>query len=420
MIYSAYSIEFVSMSIIDDMRTDEPWDAFLEIKRRNARDYTDILPIQSFIVGRKYRPIVEAIAEGKYVFKDPMMFVIPKASGGSRKVFSMKQGNDLSEAIVVQVMSSLLKRYEEQTCPNLCSVKKNGGVETAMIGLSRIRDLDRKYFFKFDITNYGNSIPLDQLFETIDRYIDECDEPVKAVMKQILSNPNVVVIIDGKKTVQKEESKGAMTGLPFTGLLTGLYLNDLDWYYYNMKKTYYRFNDDVSIICDSLEDAEAQKAYVVDYITRKGLTANGDKMKIVCPGENTSYLGIKIEGHDFSINDRTVERYKERLKKKSKQLRIQVNSGEISNETAFDKMILYHSNIMYGLSEDSRCFTKTYFGRINTSKNLSKIDHYAQFYIRYAYTGKYTDHNNGLVPYQMLRDHGYVPLVSAYRIFRSE
>lgn len=408
------------MSVIDDMRNDEIWDRFLDYKRRTARDYTDIMQIQSFIANRRYRTIVESIATGTYVFRDTYMIQIPKGNGKFRKIFTLKRDDDVSEAVVVQVMSHLLKKYEKYLCPNLSSISKNGGVEGVMTGLSKIEDLDRKYFFKFDITNYGNSIPLDKLFLTIDRYFEECDAPIANAIKQILSNPNVVVRKDGKMVPQREEFKGAMTGLPFTNILSGLYLNDLDWHYYNIGKPYYRFNDDVSVVCDSLDDAIAQKAYVVKYITEMGLTSNEDKMKIVKPDDNTSYLGIKIEGSELSINDRTIKRYKEKMKKRAKKLRIKVNSNEISNEMAFDMMIRYVSNILYGINEESRCFMGTYFMRINSSKNLSKIDHYAQYYIRYTYTGKYTGYNNRLVPYQMLKDHGYVPLVSAYRIFRSK
>lgn len=406
------------MSIIDEMRTDEPWDSFLDYKRKTAKDYTDIMQTQSFIVNRRYRPIIESIAAGTYIFRDAYMIQIPKGNGKFRKIFSLKRDEDVSEAIVIQVMSHLLKKYEKYTCPNLCSVPKNGGVETVMIGLSKIENLENKYFFKFDITNYGNSIPLDKLFATIDKYFDTCDAPVAAVIKQILSNPNVLIRKDGQLVPYREEFKGAMTGLPFTNILSSLYLNEMDWYYYNMGKPYYRFNDDVSIICDSQEDAETQKAYVVNYITEMGLTSNGDKMQIVKPGEMTSYLGIKISGSELSINDKTIKRYKNKMKKRSKQLRIKVNNGEITNEMAFDMMIRYTSNILYGVNDESRSFMKTYFMRINSSKNLSKIDHYAQFYIRYAYTGKYSDQNIQRVPYQMLRDHGYVPLVSAYRTFR--
>lgn len=406
------------MSIIDDMRDDEVWDSYLEKKRKRAWDYTDLMRTQSFIGNRGYRPIVEAIAAGTYVFHDPYLMEVPKDNGKVRRVFTIRRKDDVSEITVLQIMSKLLKRYQKGFCPNLYSMPENGSVRGVMEGLSGIKDLDQRYIFKFDVTDYGNSIKIDKLLPMLDDLIEECDGPILKVLKDILTNPNVILRKDGKETPMTMEQKGVMTGFPFVSFLSGLYLNDMDWYFYNLGKPYYRFNDDIAIVCDSLEDAEAQRDYVLNHITSMGLTTNKDKMQIIEPGQISGYLGITIDGDELYITKKTVMKYKNKMKARAKKLRKRANNGEISDLDAFIMMIRYVNGIQYGHTEGGNCFMNTYFTRINSSKVLSDIDHYAQHYIRYAYTGKFSKTNNRKVPYELLRQHGYMPLVSAYRIFR--
>lgn len=407
------------MSIIDDMRNDEVWDRFLAKKRSRAWDYTDILLMQSFIANRRYRPIVEAIAEGTYVFSDPFMMEVPKDNGKVRRVFSFKRPGDVSEAVVLQVMGQLLTRYEEGFCPTQYSLPKNGNVQGAMKGLVSVKDLNQKYLFKFDVTDYGNSIIVDKLLVKLEPLMDECDRPIYDVIKAILTNPRVLARRNGKLTTVEVEQKGVMTGLPFVSFLSGLYLDDMDWHFMDLGKPYFRYNDDICVVCESIEDAEEQKDYILTHITNMGLTTNAEKMQIIRPGDVSSYLGILINGDKLSITDKTVMKYKRKMKTKAEQFRFKVRNGEMTDEEAMDRTIKYINRTFYGNDDlTGNSFMSTYFNRITCSKGLEKIDHYAQHYIRYAYTGKYSKTNNRVVPYSLLKEHGYVPLVSAYRIYR--
>lgn len=406
------------MSIIDDLRNDEIWDSFLAKKRSKAWDYADILQMQSFILNRRYRPIVEAIANETYVFKDPYMIEVPKDNGTYRQVFNIRRRDDVSEIVVLQVISQLLKRYEKGFCSNLFSLPENGSVEGVMNGFSGIDDFEKKYLFKFDVTNYANSIDINKLIPMVDELIDECDRPIKKVIFDILRNPNVIVWKNGAETSRVVEQKGAMTGLPFVHFLSALYLNDMDWHFHDLGKPYFRFNDDVAIVCDSMEDALEQKKYVVDHIAAMGLVSNEDKMQIVEPGQVSAYLGIKIDGKKLSLINKTIYRYRDKMQIRAKKIRKRINSGEISVEHGFVLMIHYVMNIQYGTVDGGFCFMNTYFPRITSCDGLSQIDHYAQHYIRYVYTGKFSKTNARRVPYDMIRSHGYLPLVSAYRMFR--
>lgn len=406
------------MSIIDDMRNDQVWDDFLEKKRKRVRDYTDIMQVQSFINSRGYRPIVEAMAEGTYKFRDPYLMEVPKDNGKVRRVFTIRRKDDVSEIVVLQVMAQLLKRYEVGFCPNLYSLPENGNVVGVMNGLAKIKDLDQKYLFKFDVTDYGNSILVDKLLVMLDELMEECDRPIFKVISDLLMNPNVILRKGDQEIPRVMEQKGVMTGFPFVHFLSGLYLNEMDWHFYNLGIPYYRFNDDVAVVCNSLKEAEDTRDYILDHITSKGLSTNRDKMQIIKPGDISAYLGIAIDGSELYITNKTITRYKKKMYTRAKLIRNRINSKEISRDEGFVMMIRYIQNVMYGSKDGSNCFMTTYFPRVTSSKNFSKIDHYAQHYVRFVYVGRFLKTNNRKVPYEMLREYGYIPLVSAYRMYR--
>ena len=60
------------------------------------------------------------------------------------------------------------------------------------------------------------------------------------------------------------------------------------------------------------------------------------------------------------------------------------------------------------------CWCRWYFPVINTARSLHLIDRYMQEWQRYIVTGKHNKANYRKVPYVMLTENGYRPLVSAY------
>lgn len=402
------------MSIIDDLRDDAVWDSLLDRKRAFAKDYSDIIPMQSFIKNRSYRPIVEAIADGTYVFGDPYVFNIPKKNGGSRRVFSVRKGDDVSEFVVIQMITKLLKKYLRIFSPNLYSISTNGSVNAAMNHYHGIQSIEGKFILKMDITDYGNSINVDKLVSMLEAVFEKEDGPILRVLVDILNNKNAILVEKGVHTPVVIEQKGVMPGIPVASFYTSLYLNELDWHYKKSGKDYFRYNDDILIVCDSPEDVEEQKNYVCSFITDKGLSMNEKKIAVVQPNEVFDFLGLEIKGQDVYITDRVVKRYKEKFRVRAKKIRMKINNGVLSRDEGFEMMLEFIRNSSFG----NFSFLTIYFPRITSSINISSIDAYAQHYLRFVYTGKFSRRNNSLVPYKKLTDLGYLPVVSAYRIYR--
>ena len=65
-------------------------------------------------------------------------------------------------------------------------------------------------------------------------------------------------------------------------------------------------------------------------------------------------------------------------------------------------------------AEKELCWCRWYFPIINTAQSLHFIDRYMQDWQRYIVTGRHNKANYRKVPYAMLVENGYRPLVSAY------
>lgn len=411
------------MSIMEDLCDDAVWDEFLASIINRSKTVSDAMTVTSFVMNREYRPIVDALARGEYTFSNPIMIERMKSNGKKRVVYTFKRGGDIREHTVLRVMGKLLSRYGRVFAPNLYSEGKNGNVLGTVFDLLSVNDLKNKYFFKFDVTDYANSINREKVMEILRANLDDCDQNIGDIIEAILKNPHVTAKRKVKKEIVSSEElvdqKGAMTGLPFTTFLSGLYLNDMDWHFYNLGIPYFRYNDDVLVVGNSEEDILDYKAWIIDHITEKGLSSNEDKMSIIRPGQGFKYLGLAMDGNKISITDAVVKKKKLQVRKKADYLNKMAKTHQISRDTAFTKMIEYTCRIFF--NKDSLWnFSSVYFPKITSCEGLNEIDRYTQDCIRYVYTGNFRNTNKIKVPYSELRARGYVPLVSAYRYYTDE
>ena len=81
-------------------------------------------------------------------------------------------------------------------------------------------------------------------------------------------------------------------------------------------------------------------------------------------------------------------------------------------------MVRWLGNYHYGSDFMPYSFTKMYFPLISSSEKLNIIDRYAQECIRYVYTGKMRLGGSKQVTYRVMKVLGYLPLVSAFRIYK--
>ena len=97
------------------------------------------------------------------------------------------------------------------------------------------------YFLRVDIKSFYCSIPHFKLIQDIQKYYD--DPKVLAMLERIITNP-----IDAPYGYKNPVHGIALDG-PLSQFFSGLYLKSLDDAFLNADVNYFRFQDDVLILC---------------------------------------------------------------------------------------------------------------------------------------------------------------------------
>ena len=83
-------------------------------------------------------------------------------------------------------------------------------------------------------------------------------------------------------------------------------------------------------------------------------------------------------------------------------------------DVAIKAMNRKYNKKFFGNDNSELSWKYWYFPTINTSKSLKEIDKYYQEEIRYMITGKHNKRNFKKVPYSLIKDCNYKPLVNEY------
>ncbi|MBQ7978864.1 MAG: hypothetical protein IJ248_03830 [Candidatus Methanomethylophilaceae archaeon] len=408
-------------SIMEDLQSDEKWDEFLAHLISNHENVNETIQTASLIRTRGYREICESLAKGEYKFSDPTRIEIPKpGKKETRKIYTLKKGKDIREHTVVRMISWLLNRYSYYFSPNLYSVSDNDGVRGAVNNLLSILESGDKYCYKADLTNFFNTIDIDIMMDDLYSSLDERDKDIVKVLETILRNPVVRAIgPDGNKIGKIDDlDKGVMAGMPFAPFLANFFLKDLDWILYLNGISYYRYADDIMVAIDNSIDLDKAEAFVNAYVRSRHLTLNPKKIERYEPGEDFIFLGICFNNGKTTISDSTLKKQKAKLKTAARKYRRMYERGQVTRDTATAMMVRWVGNYHYGSDYVPYSFSKMYFPLISSSEKLNSIDRYAQECIRYVYTGKMRLGGSKEISYKAMKLMGYLPLVSAFRIYK--
>jgi len=156
-------------------------------------------------------------------------------------------------------------------------------------------------FVKFDIKDFFPSIDHGILLEKV---------------SEITTDEHAIYLL--KKMLEQDE-KGIPQGLSISSLLAEIYMEKFDEMFMNDPRiAYYRYVDDVLILCHSQDLAELQNS-IMKETTKLKLTVHefaqqSDKSTIGVIGEDEfDYLGYAFLGAKISVRKSTVEKFKERI-----------------------------------------------------------------------------------------------------------
>jgi len=249
-------------------------------------------------------------------------------------------------------------------------------------------------FIKVDIEAFYPSIDHKILLEKVEK--DVQDEEALYLLKKALTQ---ITIPEGRRTDKNNhiESKGVAQGLSISNILSSIYMKDLDKKYNaNKNLTYFRFVDDILILCKASDvqsikttisqDAEALKLKVHNFEKNSHKSSSGDIYK-----DTFQFLGFEFRGNHVSIRESSLDKLRERIIKvfysnkikSTKKLYRELNltiTGCVYNEKQYGWMFFFQQiedqKILYSLDS----FVKKQFVRFNRKYKEKKVKKFIKVY----------------------------------------
>lgn len=302
------------------------------------------------------------------------------------------------------------KEYADKFCINSVAYQKGKTVKTYVTRLrNEVLKDKRKEYIKTDFSDYFNTINKDILFTKMDEFFSEEDMDLVELFKFILNREEVYE----NNQVTAIPEKGVMAGIPISGYLANIYMNEIDWIMYRERIYYTRYADDVIILTN---DREKEKEHFVKLLEPLKVTLNPKKIDEGYTKDGLVFLGFFISSHEIDLNQRSIDKMKKRIKRRSKWFNMWLTKKNVSREVAARTFIKGMNGKFYARdSEDKTCWMEWYGNTVTTTKSFELIDSYMVQYIRYILSGKQKGYKkNAEIPYEKIKELGFRPLVNEY------
>lgn len=397
------------MDTLDRLKTENFWVEFLDYKTQgehlSAYEETDL---RAFIENREYFPIIARIEENKKFPMPKLTELNKKNSNKKRKVFVY----DREENYFLKAVAYLLSEYDYIFPKNLYSFRRNVSVKRAIFDLVKQPNLSAMYSYKVDIHDYFNSISVPVVLGQLKKVLLGEDRLFRFI-EELLTEP---LVLCGDKTITC--TKGIMAGVPISGFLANLHLKALDEWFAERGLLYARYSDDIIVFAESAELIAVCETKIKDFLKENNLTVNERKEYRTRPQEAWEFLGFRIEAGKIDLAPISLEKMKDKMRRKARALVRWKKRNGASNERAIAAFIRHFNRKFYDNPRQHEVtWCRWYFPTITTAKSLRVLDEYMIACVRYIATGKHTKANFNL-RYERIKELGFKSLVNAYYAYR--
>ena len=257
--------------------------------------FTSILDDEITIIKRKIKNQTYNVSP----YKEKL---IPKSRNSKPRMISIPTNRDrLTLGVLTQYLNDKFKEklYQDNVHKNIANIKS--------------KLISKRYdsFIKLDIENFYPSLDHDILLYKLTKKIKDKEALylIKKAIKQI-------TIPTGRKdkTLPQKESKGIPQGLSFSNILAAIYTKNIDKKYNKMKNiAYYRYVDDILILCNHKDIKKIKKQIVEDFEKLKlqvhHFENNSDKSTSGnISNDSFQFLGFLFYKDTISIRETTLDK----------------------------------------------------------------------------------------------------------------
>jgi hypothetical protein len=151
-------------------------------------------------------------------------------------------------------------------------------------------------------------------------------------------------------------------------------------------------------------------------LAERGLEVNEEKSRTSAPGEPWDFLGFRYECGAIGLAPNTERKFKAKSTRLGRGLLRWREQAHASTERTTRAFVRRTNRRLYGVPTERADFSwATWFlPMLDDASALEHLDQHVQREARYAATGRRTASARKVIPYEVLRDAGYLPLVAAY------
>ncbi len=207
----------------------------------------------------------------------------------------------LSDRIFQHVLLKQLKpTFKHVMNPNCYHLSGPTGVKYATQHINQVLQEDKpNYFLRVDIKSFYRSIPHYKLIQDIQKYYN--DPKVLAILERIITNP-----IDAPRGYKNPVHGIALRG-PLSQFFSGLYLKPLDDAFLNADVSYFRFQDDVLILCKTKRQMNRCRRRMMAVLHERRLSLSRKKSRMGSIKNGFHYLGIQYSPTQTENNTKVAQ-----------------------------------------------------------------------------------------------------------------
>lgn len=396
------------MSLLELLSEESTWTAFYDYKTSLISHSGFEKELRRFIISKSYLPVCNRIRNGE-AFPLPERKVINKNSYKKKRVVYTYPQN---ENMVLKLLTHLiLRKYDSLFCNNLYSFRPSRNAKDAVRRFVTDPGIKSSFFYKSDISNYFNSVPIQRLTPMLKDVL--FDDPELCGFICGLLEENCVT----ERGSVIDDRKGIMAGTPLSAFYANLYLRGLDAWFNKRRIAYARYSDDIIVFSEDENLVRSYADHIRSTLDSLGLGMNPDKEVFGSPEDGWTFLGFSSQGEVIDISPVTVGKIKAKMRRKTKALRRWQTRNGLSGENSASAFIrIFNKKLLDSPVDNDLSWSCWFFPVINTVDSLRDIDHYAQDCIRYLVSGKRTKSRYN-VRYNDMKRLGYRNLVHEYYSF---
>jgi group II intron reverse transcriptase/maturase len=279
-------------------RRDVLWRAWVAVRRNDGApgvDGTTLADVEEYGVERLLDEVAEELRDGRWRPLPARRVLIPKPGTNEQRPLSIPSVRDrVVEAAVKIVLEPI---FEADFLPCSFGFRPRRSAHDALQVLIDESWQGARWVVETDIANCFTAIPHEKLMQAVEERVSD-----QAVLKLLRVMLRAGVMQDG--AVRREVS-GTPQGGPASPLLCNVYLHRLDRVWNTAKHgVLVRYCDDLVVMCQSREQAEAALAALTVLLGGLGLEPKAAKTRIVHlveGGQGLDFLGF----HNRLVRGRT-------------------------------------------------------------------------------------------------------------------